>query len=212
MDTKKFFQIISVVLHPIFLPCIIAGLFLFGANEAPWLDAKARWSLFTLLSTISSIMPISCLLVMQRFGVIKDPQMHSRDERSFALSIMIVALALICFILLHKINVSDNMSVAYISITFTLFVTTIANFIERISLHSMGVSGFIGICLYFITEQINTPIILFDAFGLGIIALGLIITARLYLNAHTPYQVYLGAVIGFLSGYFGCIGSAYLLF
>ncbi|OHX66121.1 hypothetical protein [Flammeovirga pacifica] len=211
MNTTRFFQSISVVLHPIFIPCIIAGVFLFGAHEAPWLDIKARWSLFSLIGTITTLLPISCLLLMQRFGVVQSPHLHQRDERSFALSIMILALAIACYILLNKINVSTNLNIAFVTMTLTLIVATIVNFLDKISLHCIGLAGFIGICIYFITSNINAPIILFDALGLSIIFLGVIMTARLQLKAHTNYQVYLGTIIGLLCGYFGAIGSALLI-
>ncbi|ANQ49195.1 hypothetical protein MY04_1821 [Flammeovirga sp. MY04] len=211
MNNTKLFQGISVLLHPIFIPCFVAGLFLFGAHEAPWLDTKARWSLFSLIGTITTLLPISCLLLMQRFGIVQSPHLHNREERSFALSIMILALSIACYILLLKINVSNNLNIAFITITITLIVATIFNFLEKISLHCIGMSGFIGLCLYFITSNINAPIVLFDALGIGVILLGIVMTARLYLKAHTNYQVYLGTFIGLFCGYFGAILSALIL-
>lgn len=211
MDIKKTFQVISVLLHPIFIPCIIAGLFLFGTNEAPWLDSKARWSLFSLIGTISTLMPISSLLIMQRFGVIKSPQMHHREERAFAISLMILSLSAICYLLIVKINVSTSLNISFCTVTFTLFIAVIANFIDKVSLHTIGVSGLLGILYYFITEEVITNIILFDVFGITIIMLGLTMTARLFLKAHNYYQVILGAIIGFFSGYFGAILSAMYL-
>ncbi|AZQ62710.1 hypothetical protein EI427_10810 [Flammeovirga pectinis] len=205
METKKVFNTISVFLHPIFIPCLIAGLFLFGVNEAPWLDNQARWSLFSLIGTISTLMPISFLLLMQRFGIIESPHLHSRDERSFALSVMVVSFGLICYILYVKINVSTAMNIAFTAVTITLIIANIANFIDKISLHAIGMAGLAGILLYFITEETNANIILFDAFGFSLILLGLSMTARLYLKAHTQYQVYAGAILGFFSGYFGAI-------
>ncbi|WP_044201814.1 hypothetical protein [Flammeovirga sp. OC4] len=212
LETKKVFQIISVLLHPIFIPCIIAGLFLFGVNEAPWLDAKARWSLFSLISTITTLMPISCLLIMQRFGVVKSPQMHQREERAFALSIMIISLAILCYLLIVKINVSTALSISFCSVTITLIIANIANFVDKISLHSIGLSGLIGILFYFIREAEAEPnIVLFDAFGISIILLGVVMTARLYLQAHTFYQIIIGALLGVFSGFGGAIISAYYL-
>lgn len=212
MQTKKTFQVVSVLLHPIFIPCIIAGLFLFGVNEAPWLDDKARWSLFSLIGTISTLMPISCLLIMQRFGVIKSPQLHHREERAFAISLMILALGAICYLLIIKINVSTALSIAFIAATLTLILANIANFIDKISLHTIGLSGLLGILYYFISKESAPHIILFDAFGITIILLGLVMTARLYLKAHNYYQVLIGAVLGLFSGYYGAIlGAHYLI-
>lgn len=212
MQTKKIFQVISVLLHPIFIPCIIAGLFLFGVNEAPWLDGKARWSLFSLISTITTLMPISCLLIMQRFGVVKSPQMHHREERAFALSIMILSLGILCYLLIVKVNVSTALSISFCAMTLTLIIANIANFIDKISLHTVGLSGMIGILFYFIREAEAEPnIILFDAFGIGIIMLGLVMTARLYLKAHTYYQILIGALIGAVSGFVGALLSAHVL-
>lgn len=97
------------------------------------------------------------------------------------------------------------MNIAFTAVTITLIIANIANFIDKISLHAIGMAGLTGILLYFITEETNANIILFDAFGFSLVLLGLSMTARLYLKAHTQYQVYVGAILGFISGYFGAI-------
>ncbi|KXX72325.1 hypothetical protein [Flammeovirga sp. SJP92] len=149
---------------------------------------------------------------MQRFGVVKSPQMHHREERAFALSIMILSVAILCYLLIVKINVSTALSISFCAVTITLINANIANFVDKISLHSVGLAGLTGILYYFIREAEAEPnIILFDAFGFSIILLGVAMTARLYLKAHTYYQILAGALIGLLSGYGGAVLSAHFL-
>jgi len=83
------------------------------------------------------------------------------------------------------------MLASLISLNLALIIT----FFWKISLHMAGISGVIGGLL-----------ILSIKFGLGIspflliaiVAAGFVASARLYLNAHNPSQIFVGFAIGFI--------------
>lgn len=75
----------------------------------------------------------------------------------------------------------------------------IISFFWRISLHTMGMGGLIAIqcSLLFIGSPFSN--IAIRLLPIIIIIAGLVGSARLYLEAHSPAQIYVGYVVGFLA-------------
>lgn len=67
----------------------------------------------------------------------------------------------------------------------------------------MGVTGLLGIVLPLNTVAENNALFI-PAVALLVIT-GLVMSARLQLNAHTPREVWFGALTGFLIGFVGMI-------
>jgi membrane-associated phospholipid phosphatase len=77
-----------------------------------------------------------------------------------------------------------------------LLVLIVINLKWKISVHAAGIAGVVGstIGLFQIHDFSNFWLIAF------LIALtGLTLSSRLILKAHTPAQVYVGAVVGFIT-------------
>ena len=82
-----------------------------------------------------------------------------------------------------------------------VFILITSNY--KISLHAAGAGILTGYLFAFGGNQmIFNPGVIF----IGILTSGLILSARLYLNKHTPNQVYSGWIIAFIVTYFSTIG------
>ena len=68
----------------------------------------------------------------------------------------------------------------------------------KISLHAVGVGIFSGFILAFAHNQIEFH---YGLIVISILCSGCVLSARLYLNKHTPYQVYSGWILAFLTTY-----------
>lgn len=90
------------------------------------------------------------------------------------------------------------------AVTLALALLTFITFFWKISAHSLGASGIIGFLLgisyKFSLEELLYPILV------TIILAGGLMSARLYLNTHTPLQILAGSLLGFLI----CLASVLL--
>lgn len=86
-------------------------------------------------------------------------------------------------------------------VTAMVLVATIVTFFYKISVHSLAICGALGILVPF-NKAIETGSLLLPTVVLLLLA-GLVMSSRLYLNAHTPRQVMFGAVAGYSIGFFG---------
>lgn len=82
-------------------------------------------------------------------------------------------------------------------------VSLIITFFFKISIHSLSVSGAIGILLPLNKVTEEATLLLPTAFI--ILAAGLVMSARLLLDAHTPREVLYGGIVGFLVGFGGMV-------
>jgi len=70
-------------------------------------------------------------------------------------------------------------------------------------MHAIGIMGLVGILMPLNKESDNV-LLLWATIGVVVLA-GIVMSARLQLNAHTPRQILVGALSGFLIGFFGII-------
>ncbi len=147
------------------------------------------------LSTIA--FPGINILLLRWYGVISSLAMPLRKERTtpFISTVFFFALG---YYLLRKGNLTEVLYSILMGCILALVVVILINFKWKISAHAVGVFGLIG-----------TTIGLFRIHNFGNVALlsvliligGAVLTSRLVLNAHSPTQIYVGAVVGFFALY-----------
>jgi membrane-associated phospholipid phosphatase len=79
--------------------------------------------------------------------------------------------------------------------SLSLIATSLINLVWKVSAHMVGIGGVIGAVIA-LSVQLDTDF--FYILSSLILLAGLLGYSRLKLNAHTPAQVYLGFVVGFL--------------
>jgi len=118
--------------------------------------------------------------------------MLSQQERVLPM-IIITAAFYTTYYLLKQTSESGIMALFMIGATMLVLIALIINYITKISLHLTawgGVFGtFLGMAIIF---HFNLTMLLY----IIILVTGIVGTARLKLNAHTPVQVYSGFFLG----------------
>ncbi|HWA34292.1 MAG TPA: phosphatase PAP2 family protein, partial [Cyclobacteriaceae bacterium] len=103
----------------------------------------------------------------------------------------------------YKVSVNINFNkVMLIEVALGL-VATLATFYDKVSIHSMAICGALGIFVP-LNKAVDDGSLLLPTAVLLVIA-GAIMSARLYLNAHTPRQVLYGAFLGFTVAFTGML-------
>lgn len=191
--------------QPLLMPSLIVGFLLFVLPESEIAGGPNKPLIFFVVVANTFVIPLAILLVMRYNKVIPSLKMEDRKDRVFPFSMI----SLLYMVTAYAFYVKDWMDYKLIFILFIiticLILLTSISFFWKISAHMLGVGGLLGIILAYslILSGFN---LLYPVLG-AIILTGAVGTARLYLNAHTPAQVWAGFLLGFLV----CFGSFYIV-
>lgn len=206
-------RVISYIMHPLFIIGYVL-LFLIQANRYLFSfpnDKAQGLALITILS-IAILFPLIALFMLKALGFLKSFEMEDREDRIIPL----VLTGLFYLWLYVNIRVNDNIPGAFtffvLGSTIAIFLALIINIFSKISLHAMGAGGFVAIMLAIVFQwtygffDLSLPFLgvelrLSDRFVImfTLILAGAAGTARLYLKAHKPEEVYGGYIVGILS-------------
>ncbi|MCZ2101540.1 MAG: hypothetical protein LC107_08400 [Chitinophagales bacterium] len=206
-------KVISYIMHPLFLLGYVL-VFLMQANRYlfSFSNDKAMGLVLITILTIAIMFPLLSLLIMKALGLIKSFEMEDKFDRILPLIIT----GLFYLWLYVNIRKNDNIPGVFtffvLGCTIAIFLALIINNFSKVSLHTIGAGGFVAI-IAAITFQWTygftdlpipfTGIVLRMSDRLvlmiAILLAGVVGTARLYLKAHKPEEVYGGYIVGILS-------------
>ena len=187
-------RLISILLHPIFIPVIS---FYLSIRMVPSLDftiANYQDYILLILIICTIILPALCMLFLIKFDVISSLEMTKNQERPIPLLLtggfLILSLKLTEKLLIFTPVLKKELVGAIIII---LLASIISKF-WKISLHMLGVGGLIGVLvsLQYLYGGLSSMIIYF------MLIAGITAMARIYLKAHNHSQIYVGFIVGFI--------------
>ena len=187
-------RLISILLHPIFIPVIS---FYLSIRMVPSLDftiANYQDYILLILIICTIILPVLCMLFLIKFDVISSLEMTKNQERPIPLLLtggfLILSLKLTEKLLIFTPVLKKELVGAIIII---LLASIISKF-WKISLHMLGVGGLIGVLvsLQYLYGGLSSMIIYF------MLIAGITAMARIYLKAHNHSQIYVGFIVGFI--------------
>jgi hypothetical protein len=208
-------QLISILFHPlliiIYLLMVLIALnpYLFTLTDP---REKATFFVYTFVNTL--VIPVIAILIMKFLGMIKSLEMETNKERIGPL-IVVGSLYLWLFINFRGNQMVPEIFVSLILGTvIALFVSFFINSFTKVSLHMAGMGGLVA-ALILMKYQLPYDKLYFHVFNwfgtlisldllilLSLLLAGITGSARLYLKAHDPQQVYMGFLIGILSQFF----------
>ncbi len=192
---KTFARILSVVLHPLLVPSyfvlILYNLPLYRDAGLP-LRLQSMVLLFVFLMTFA--LPVLIVLGMWLLKVIKDLEMRHRQERVFPM-IVIAIFFYITFYSIKQLSVFEPLTLFLLGSTVLVLLGMIFNYFYKISQHMMAWGGLSG-ALLALSLNLHMPFY-FWIFGV-LLTSGFAGYARLKTEAHTPFEVYSGWLLGVL--------------
>lgn len=189
----KLSKIISLLLHPVLMPML--GLF-FIFNSGTYLsliNPDVKLFLYAIVGLSTVAMPIIILPLLLYAKVIKGIEMTLAQERIIPLFFTGI-FYFIAYYYISRYPVLLFIKLFLVSGIINIILAMIISFKWKISIHSIGLGGILGLLIYislFFSINLNTFLII--ALNLW----GLVAFARLKLNAHNPLQVYIGFLTGF---------------
>lgn len=187
---------VSGFFHPIFMPFYVVLLaFLLRPTDLMFLQPSIQ--LFVLLQVLvmATLLPMGAVLVFVRLGRLSSVMAEERSERN--LPYLVQALCLASLIFSFRNN---GLPVLLIEMIVGALVAVLVSwFINRrwkISAHGVGMGGLLG---FLWAMQTRTEYAILLPLAVAVLCAGAVATARLYLQAHLPPQVYAGFLVGFAS-------------
>lgn len=195
---QRIASIISAIFHPMIMP--LASVFV--AANFDWyvrgVSPPGQMRLVFLIIFLSTVaFPGINILLLRWYGIVSSLEMPRRRERiaPYISSAFFFGLG---YYLLRKANLPDVIYSILFGCIIALIVIMAINFTWKISAHATGVFGLVGATAGLFSVHSFENIVLFCS----LILIGaLVMTSRLVLKAHTPPQVYAGAIMGFLCLY-----------
>jgi hypothetical protein len=176
--------------------------FLFPAAIFP-VRTESRNSFLMLLFLLTFVLPVINILFFRLFGVISSFTLVERAERIRPFFLIVMLYGLFTFLLYFRTGLApgDNLFNLILVIDLLVVFSFLFTLFYKISIHSVGIWGAIGILLPL--NKVAEDGSLFVPTLAAMVIAGLVMSARLQLNAHTPREVLIGSVTGFSLGFLG---------
>ncbi|MDP5091921.1 MAG: hypothetical protein NWQ17_01340 [Polaribacter sp.] len=187
-------QFISVILHPIVIPTIVVMLY-FLVSPINF-ESQQKLGVLSLVFIITYLIPLLILLLFKKLKLIDSYKTETIRDRKLPVAIMLVVFYLLGNTL-HYIQNFNDIALLFYATSFGLVILYIIfHFQIKASIHLLSFGIFTGffMVLSVIHNQSYLMIIMFTLLLSGIIA-----SARLHLNAHTPKEIYVGFFIGLIA-------------
>lgn len=195
-------RIVSVVFHPLLLATYLFGLLTLTLPTAlDPLKEEGHLNFIFLIFCVTFLFPSLNVGIFKTFGSIKTLAMKDRRERVMPFTFVTILYCVITYLFYARtrIGLDDNLLKFLIIIDALVVVGTIATFFYKVSVHSIGICGIIGILLPL--NNISEDGALFYPTIATIVIAGVVMSSRLQLNAHTPREVMVGSVLGFTTSF-----------
>jgi membrane-associated phospholipid phosphatase len=199
--------VLSLLMHPLPLPSLMFALVLLFAPELMLAgNMEIRWRLMALLFLATFALPALSVLTLRLFGNLPSLTMTRREDRRIPF-LFVSAIYMTVTIFFYRIFPQIPFVVlGLMSITACLLVLTAISLFWKISAHGIaagGVTGFMaGLVVHYHNQDLVYPL------SILLVLSGAVMWARLYLNHHTPSEVW----TGWFAGFSICISMVLLLY
>lgn len=202
-------KIISTILSWVFSPLLVPT---YGVMLALWTSylylagPSTQWSITGISAAITCGVPLVAIMALYMLGAIKNPALNDRSERPLPYVVCVLAYAA-CAWFLQRVHAPQWLWVFMWGGCGATVLATIINTMWKISAHMTAMGGLVAVALRIWQLGLARPGLDYLTIISGvIIAAGAVGTARIYLQRHTPAQVYAGFALGL-----ACVWCAMLI-
>lgn len=195
---QRITQLISVLLHPLFMPLYATWILLNSGSYLSFAVSPPMKTVIYMIVLITTyILPAISSWFLYQKGVIKSLEMDTRAERSLPLFSAIISYIAGLYLLI-KLPLPKIFAVMLSGGLIVLVAAFLINLRWKISLHMLGIGGLLGLLLGF-SEIFHSDVLL--PVIITTLVSGLLASVRLWRNAHSPAQIYVGFLTGFVVQY-----------
>lgn len=187
-------KIISVVFHPLLMTTYLVLLLGIFFPQMLLIKASALKLFALLVFFVTFVLPGLNMVMFKVNGVISSLTLESRAERIVPFIFISIIYSLVTALFFYKGSFGSNFNKLMLIVSLLVIAATLITFFYKISVHSISIWGAVGILLPL--NKIVDGSLLWPTAAIIVVA-GLVMSSRLFLNAHTPREILIGAVVGF---------------
>jgi membrane-associated phospholipid phosphatase len=192
---RKLALFLSVVFQPLLMPSLVFGVLFFGVPQASSIPETFKVRLFYLIVSSTLLIPLVLMVGLRWSGLIKSLHFEEKSDRRTPFVLVTLFYLLTTYFLMGKTELDPILWQGMGVITCSVALLTGVTFFWKMSAHMTGIGGLLAVLgvlgIYF--PSLGLAYLLVAALILG----GLVASARLYLDAHSPAEVYAGLLVGF---------------
>ncbi len=189
--------LLSYVFHPVFIP-LYAVLFLVYVHPSyfsGFADANKLRTIFILIQN-AVFYPLFCIVLLKGVGFIDSLFLRTKKDRI----IPYIACGIFffwTFLVFKQQNIYPRILPSFmLGVFLASSAALIANIYFKISMHAIGLGGWLG--LFLVIANTNTMLMTWPIAAVLLIT-GLVCTARLIVSDHTVKEIYTGFFLGLLA-------------
>lgn len=195
MAMKKAASAISILFHPLLMPTLGLMILLNSGSYVSLLDPAAKRAILFVMALGTLVFPMMMLPIFFYRNLVMNQKGTEMDERWIPRIIILILYIITCIYFL-RLPLHRMIQGYVLAVTATMALLTLISIWMKISLHTAGLGGVVGLIIaliiYFGTQLEGFLLI-------ALLAGGLVGTARLLEGVHRPSEVYSGFVVGFAS-------------
>jgi membrane-associated phospholipid phosphatase len=185
----------SVLFHPLLLPTYA---FVFLNWAYPYLffnlDIINKTRLFATIFINTFIFPMIALVIMKKLDFISSYQLPDRKERIIPY-IAIIAFYFWTYLVVKNLGIGGFINDILFGVCISIFLLFFFNGFSKISAHTTASGAFVGLTFFLAFNSVyNIEIPLMIVIFLA----GLVGASRLYLNAHSSFEIFSGYALGII--------------
>ena len=188
----KLTQLISIILHPMFMPLLALHLTLLVLPSLAFTLSQNLLLIYGILVFSTMILPLVSIFWLMRKGKVSSLEMSNHKERSLPLFKTVIWMSFGYYLLQNLLFYTPILKAELLGAIIIILIAAIVSKYWKISLHLLGIGGVVGV---FIALQIMHGDFLYLLL-LFILLSGLLGVARIKQKAHNYAQVYAGFLVG----------------
>lgn len=199
-------QVISYLTHPLFIPLLVTFLVLQSIPEymVAFKSLSKRFAfdmLYFRVAIISIGFPVLTMLLAKALKFVSSIYMKTQRDRIIPYIAMITYYFWAFYTFLQEGRAPKFYTAFFLGVFLSISIAFVSNNFIKTSMHTVGWGGVIGFLLslmWGMHMNVSVPLLI-TFFVAGIVA-----TARMVLDAHTPREIYIGFLIGIVSQLASC--------
>ena len=188
----KLTQLISILLHPMFMPLLALHLTLLVLPSLAFTLSHNLLLIYGIIIFSTMVLPLVSIFWLMRKGKVSSLEMSNHKERSLPLFKAVIWMSFGYYLLQNLLFYTPILKAELLGAIIIILIAAIISKFWKISLHLLGIGGVVGV---FIALQIMHADFLYLLL-LFILLSGLLGVARIKQKAHNYAQVYSGFLVG----------------
>ena len=188
-----FLRIAEYLFHPLWVPT--AGVALYFWVTPRYITTDVIWPRLAIILTLTFIIPVLAFYLLKSLGMISSFEAENVKERRIPLLLQVVLFFAVVKIVFQNYYFPELYYFFVAGVYSALTALLMVIFRVKASLHMMGVAA---LTMFLIALSIHFKINTLGLIALSFFIIGWVASSRLYTLSHTPLELILGFLIGFI--------------